>query len=154
MGVAGTIFELRPPDFGKILIFSKCSNDSKTIFWYFQRSEKYKKSVSLSIQLIPRSTNRVKCRYFWVQGVIFLVFCAYPFCHIWYYLSNDCHLRPNWQWLTYGMRVIRWRFSHLWQKVIMQNFGEQYKKSIWQEVSYLFSGISHWTCYLLNKKWI
>ena len=32
MGVAGTNFELRPPDFGKILIFSKCSNDSKTMF--------------------------------------------------------------------------------------------------------------------------
>ena len=55
MGIAGTIFELCPPGFGKILIFSKCSNDSKTMFWYFQWYKKYKKSVSLSIQLIPRS---------------------------------------------------------------------------------------------------
>ena len=32
MGVADSIFEPHPPDFGKILIFSRCSNDSKTIF--------------------------------------------------------------------------------------------------------------------------
>ena len=59
MGVAGTIFELRPPDFGKILIFSKCSNDSKTMFWYFQQYKKCQKSFSLSIQLIPRSTASI-----------------------------------------------------------------------------------------------
>ena len=45
MGVADTIFEPRPPDFGKILIFWRCSNDSKTIFWYFQRYKKCQKSV-------------------------------------------------------------------------------------------------------------
>ena len=64
MGVAGTIFELRPPDFGKILIFSKCSNDSKTMFWYFQRYKKCQKSFSLSIQLIPRSTTKAALRKF------------------------------------------------------------------------------------------
>ena len=46
MGVAGTTFELRPPpDFGKILIVRRCSNDSKTIFWYFQHYKKCQKSV-------------------------------------------------------------------------------------------------------------
>ena len=45
MGVADSIFEPHPPDFGKILIFSRCSNDSKTIFWYFQQYKKCQKSV-------------------------------------------------------------------------------------------------------------
>ena len=43
--MAGSFFEPRPPDFGKILIFWRCSNDSKTIFWYFQRYKKCQKSV-------------------------------------------------------------------------------------------------------------
>ena len=62
MGVADSIFEPRPPYFGKILIFSRCSNDSKIIFWYFQWYQKCQKSDSLSIQLIPRSTDQPSSR--------------------------------------------------------------------------------------------
>ena len=53
MGIADS----HPPYFGNILIFSRCSNDSKIIFWYFQRYKKCQKSLSLSIQLILRSTT-------------------------------------------------------------------------------------------------
>ena len=68
MGMAGSIFEPNPPDFGKILIFWRCSNDSKTNFWYFQWYKKYQKSVGLSIQLIPRSTSEhtQTCQKPWV----------------------------------------------------------------------------------------
>ena len=51
LGMAGSIFEQQPPDFGKIHIFWKCSNDNKIMFWYFQQHKSYKKSKSLWVHL-------------------------------------------------------------------------------------------------------
>lgn len=52
MSIADSIFKPHLPDFGKILIIERCSNDRKTIFWYSKWYKKCQKSVSLFIQLI------------------------------------------------------------------------------------------------------
>ena len=36
MGVEGSFFELQPPNFGKLDIFERCSNDISSIFWNSQ----------------------------------------------------------------------------------------------------------------------
>ena len=45
MGMVGSIFELRPPNFVKMQIFWRHSNDIKMNFWNILSFKKYKKSI-------------------------------------------------------------------------------------------------------------
>ena len=49
MGVAGPIFELHPPNFQKMCIFWRCTNDISTIFCYLLWFQFWKKCQSLPL---------------------------------------------------------------------------------------------------------
>ena len=80
MDVAGSIFELRPPNFRKIHIFWRCSNDSSISFGYFQWYKSYKKSKSLWVHT-GAVLDLVSALVSWIiVQQILLIFCIFPTC--------------------------------------------------------------------------
>ena len=59
IGVAGSIFELRPPNFGQIHIFWRCLIYSKIFLWYFQQHKSWKKSAWAVNPVVPRSMTYI-----------------------------------------------------------------------------------------------
>ena len=62
MGIAGSIFELHPPNFQKMCIFWRFTNDISTIFCYLLWFQFWKKCQSLPVHPrvvpdLPTSTN-------------------------------------------------------------------------------------------------
>ena len=51
MGIAGLIFELHPPNFLKMCIFWRCTNDITTIFCYLFWFESWKKPERVHVQV-------------------------------------------------------------------------------------------------------
>ena len=59
MGIAGSIFELQPPNFQKMCIFWRCTNDIFIIFCYLLRFQFCKKCQSLPVhsRVVPGLGN-------------------------------------------------------------------------------------------------
>ena len=130
-------FWATPSRFWENSYFWRCSNDSNTIFWYFQWHKKCQKSISLSIKLIPRSMN--KCTYIcatsegmqsdfpWIVvycGTIItiqLTRCTSVVLHLqhnsWDVILVSLHTEYNWWFLTtwsgldYDWKICRVKFA-------------------------------------------
>ena len=63
MGIAGSIFELHPPNFQKMCIFWRFTNDISTIFCYLLWFQFWKKCQSLPVH--PRVVPE-HCVLFWI----------------------------------------------------------------------------------------
>ena len=76
MGIAGSIFELHPPNFQKMCIFWRCTNDISTIFCYLYWFQFWKKCQSLPVHptVVPGKSIGKKLReegrnlIWWAKG--------------------------------------------------------------------------------------
>ena len=61
MGIAGSIFELHPPNFQKMCIFWRFTNDISTIFCYLLWFQFWKKCQSLPVhpRVVPASVHSI-----------------------------------------------------------------------------------------------
>ena len=98
MGIAGSIFELHPPNFQKMCIFWRFTNDISTIFCYLLWFQFWKKCQSLPVH--PRVVPGLHLLlYYWdFSKDRFICCCAWHGAGIWSD-KNHCEIDFTYCWI-------------------------------------------------------